>query len=246
MDFDVKVDPRHSAVLVVDMQNDFCRPGAAYAKAVPGIDFAPIEQMVPRLSTFLDSARKAGCQVIYVISTYNSKEGDFRYMSEAWLEHAERGRRGMYVDIPLCQEESWGAQVVEELQPRPDEMLLVKHRYSAFLDTSLAQYLRNNQLRTVIVTGVGTNGCVESTARDAFMLDFFLVVAEDCVTTFWQDLHENSLRNMRIWFGEVRPSAEIVSAWQPRTSTDERLRGAQGSARRGNSASVTASLGRGK
>jgi ureidoacrylate peracid hydrolase len=122
----------------------------------------------------------------------------------------------MYVDIPLCQEGSWGARVIEELQPKSDEMVLVKHRYSAFLDTSLAQYLRNCGIKTVMVTGVETNGCVESSARDAFMLDFFLVVVEDCVTTFWRDLHEISLRNMRIWFGEVRPSSEIVDAWRPR------------------------------
>jgi ureidoacrylate peracid hydrolase len=211
MEFHEKVDPRHTAVLVVDMQNDFCSPEGAYGKANPGLDFSPIDQMVPNLARFLDDARERDVDVIYVQAIYNAE--DDRYMSPVWLEHAKRRRHGMYTDIPVCKEGEWGAEIIPDIAPKPGERVVVKHRYSAFIDTSLAAYLRNGEIQTVLVTGVGTNGCVESTARDAFMLDHYTVTVEDCVSTYWRELHEAALKSLGLLFGEVRKSGEIVEAW---------------------------------
>jgi ureidoacrylate peracid hydrolase len=209
--FEEKVDPRHTAVLVVDMQNDFCSRGGAYDLANEDLDFSLVDAMIPRLAKLLDEARSHGVTVIYIQAIYNAD--DDRYMSPAWLEHATRRRHGMYTTIPVCKEGDWGAEIISQIEPQPGEMVMTKHRYSAFIDTPLIAYLRNLEIKTVIVTGVGTNGCVESTARDAFMFDHYVVVPEDCAATYWKDLHEASLKGLGLLFGEVRPSQDIIDAW---------------------------------
>jgi ureidoacrylate peracid hydrolase len=209
--FDEKVDPAHTAVLVVDMQHDFCSRGGAYDQANPGLDLSPIDEMVPHLERFLEQARSAQVPIIYVQAIYNAE--DDRYLSPVWLEHAKRRRHGMYTTIPVCKEGEWGAEIITPLAPREGELVLTKHRYSAFIDTQLAAYLRNLGVTTVLVTGVGTNGCVESTARDAMMLDHYVVVVEDCVGTYWRELHDAALKSLALLFGEVRTSSDIVATW---------------------------------
>jgi ureidoacrylate peracid hydrolase len=211
MELEQKVDPKHTAVLVIDMQNDFCSREGAYVQSLPGLDLAPIDQMVPNLARFLDVARAHDVPVIYVTAIYNTD--DNRYLSPVWLEHAERRRQGLYTTIPLCKEGSWGAQVIDELAPREGEMVVVKHRYSAFIDTNLQAYLRNRGIKTILVTGVGTNGCVESTARDGFMLDHYTVTVSDCCSTYWREGHEAALRTLELLFGEVRESQDVIDAW---------------------------------
>src|SRR5579872_6601746 len=187
MELEQKVDPQHTAVLVIDMQNDFCSRDGAYAQSLPGLDLTPIDEMVPNLARFLDEARAHGVPVIYVTAIYNTD--DNRYLSPVWLEHAERRRGGLYTTIPLCYEGSWGAEVIDEITPQPGDKIVQKHRYSAFIDTPLQQLLRNLGIKTILVTGVGTNGCVECTARDGFMLDFFTITVSDCCMTYWPEQH---------------------------------------------------------
>ncbi len=211
MPFEQKVDPAHTAVIVVDMQHDFCSRGGAYDKANPGLDLSPIDEMVPHLQWFLDKSRAAGVPVIFVQAIYNAE--DDRYLSSVWLEHARRRRHGMYTTIPVCKEGDWGAEIIPQLAPREGELVLTKHRYSAFIDTQLAAYLRNIGVTTALITGVGTNGCVESTARDTMMLDHYVVVVEDCVSTYWRELHDAALKSLALLFGEVRLSTEIAATW---------------------------------
>jgi nicotinamidase-related amidase len=101
------------------------------------------------------------------------------------------------------------------MEPRADEPVIVKHRYSAFRDTGLDVLLRANGIRTIIVGGVTTNCCVESTVREAAMHDFYVVVAEDCVAVKDRiaDLHAASLTAQGLYFALVRPLADLRAAW---------------------------------
>ena len=213
MELAAKVRPSQTAVIVVDMQNDFCTEGGAMHQLGLGVGLDPIREMIPNLVSFLGEARAAGVPIVYIQAVYNSD--DNRYLSDVWLEHAERRRGGLYTRIPLCKEGSWGAEVIDEIAPQPDDFIIQKHRYSAFIDTPLQQLLRNGGIRTILVTGVGTNGCVESTARDGFMLDFYTVTVADCCSTYWPEQHKSSLRDLDILFGEVRNADEIVGCWKP-------------------------------
>ncbi len=110
---------------------------------------------------------------------------------------------------------SWGGQFVDGIVPQSGEAIVTKHRFSAFVDTGLDLMLRARGIRTVIAAGVTTNCCVESTVREAAMRDFYLVVPEDCVAVKDKlaDLHAASLESIRLYFGLVRPSTDLIAAW---------------------------------
>jgi nicotinamidase-related amidase len=88
---------------------------------------------------------------------------------------------------------SWGQQIVEELAPQGHESVIDKGRSSGFIGTSLDMVLRSNRIETVVIAGMATHACVESTARDAGFFDYYVVVARDAVADYREDLHQASL-----------------------------------------------------
>ncbi|MBI2372266.1 MAG: cysteine hydrolase [Deltaproteobacteria bacterium] len=198
-----KVDPRHAAVLVVDVQNDFCAEGGIYDAL--GIDMSLVRPMVSRLARFLDEARRAGVPILFVRSTF-----DDWVDSPVWREQRQRRFRGRY--IRWCETDTWGAEFYE-VAPQAGERVIVKHRLSAFIDTDLELILRSRGVRTLIVTGIATNVCVESTVRDGFMKDYYMVVLSDCTAARSKEAHEAALQNIEVYFGQVVPSAEVLAAW---------------------------------
>lgn len=192
------VDPARAAVMVVDVQNDFCRPEGAAGKA--GCDTSAALAMIPRLQALLVAARRAGAKVIFV-ETIHTDETD----SEAWL-----GRH----DVPraTCRKDTWGAEFTE-VAPLPGEPVVTKHRYSAFIHTRLESVLHTLNVETLVMTGVASNVCVESTARDGYMLDYNIIFVGDCSAAYSQDRHEGTLENMRRNFGVVVDHDEIVKHW---------------------------------
>jgi ureidoacrylate peracid hydrolase len=91
--------------------------------------------------------------------------------------------------------------------------VVTKHRYSAFVDTELQALLRSNRIENLLLAGVATNVCVESTARDAFMFDYRVTVLSDCTGTYSETLREATLENMRRAFGTVATSTEVTRIW---------------------------------
>ena len=146
------------------MQNDFCAKGGMFDKE--GANLEMIHAMVPTLVDFIDKAREAKATIIFIQSIYNSEEN--RYLSDVWLEQFVRIGRGGYIDYPVCERNSWNADFYDGIKPLPGEIIINKHRYSAFIDTDLDLILRSKGIRTLILTGIGTGICVVSTARDGF------------------------------------------------------------------------------
>lgn len=201
-----KIDPRHAALLIVDMQNDFCHRDGFSSKA--GRDMSMRQAMAPRLVHLLDEARRNLVKVVFIrqINT------DY-VISEVALEQKMRqAKAGKQV---ICSEGSWGAEFYA-VSPRPDEPVVSKHRYSAFIDTNLDLILRSTGIRTLIMTGVATNVCVESTARDGFMKDYYIVFVGDCTATATKEDHEATLRNIQTGFGVVANAEELIAAWGKR------------------------------
>ncbi len=205
-----KVDPTHAGLLIVDVQNDFCAEGGAMH--AEGRDLALVQAMVPRLVRLLDAARAAGVPCVWIRNVYNTDPN--WYLSEVWLEQATRRRKGLYVERPVCQAGAWNGDFYQ-VRPRPDEVIVTKHRYGAFEATDLDLVLRSRGIRTVIMTGVATNVCVETTARQAFLRDFYVVFTSDCAATYNPADHEGTLRNIDQFFGQVVTSDEIVACWAP-------------------------------
>ena len=101
------------------------------------------------------------------------------------------------------------------MSPEDGDLVIEKHRHSAFAGTELDQILRDRGIRTVAVAGVQTHVCVESTLRDASARGYYVVVAGDCVGSYDRDLHDKTLRCVDMHFGEVVASADLIARWQP-------------------------------
>ena len=100
-----------------------------------------------------------------------------------------------------------------QVRPLPGEVIVNKHRYGAFEGTDLDLVLRSRGVRSVIMTGVATNVCVETTARQAFLRDYYVVFTSDCSATFSQAQHDAALYNIDQFFGEVATSEQIMACW---------------------------------
>jgi nicotinamidase-related amidase len=178
------VDPRHTGLLVVDMQNDFISTKGHYARY--GKELTQIQRIVPRVALVVDEARVAGLPIYWVQqTTLKGLASD----SPAWLYF--KTRDGKSPDYTL--DGSWGQRIVPALTPREGEPRVKKHRPSAFLNTALDSMLRNRGVETVICCGVLTQGCVLATAVDASFHDFYVVIASDAVQSTNQDLHAGAL-----------------------------------------------------
>jgi ureidoacrylate peracid hydrolase len=203
-----KVDPRHSALILVDVLNDFCAEGGAMHRE--GRDLTLVKRMMPRLERLLEAARAANVACVWIRCAYNT--GPNHYLSEVWLEQAKRRRNGAYVQFPVCEPGEWNGDFFQ-VRPRPDEVIVTKHRYGAFESTDLDLILRSRGIRSVIMTGVATNVCVETTARQAFMRDYYVVFTSDCSATYSQAQHDATLVNIDQFFGEVVTGEQIMACW---------------------------------
>jgi ureidoacrylate peracid hydrolase len=204
-----KVAPRHTAVVVVDMLNDFCAGDGAMARE--GLDVSAPQALAERLPELLDAARRAGALVVFVRNVYSTERN--WYLSDVWLEQAERRREGSYTERPVCPPDSWSNDFYGDVRPRAGEPIVTKHRFDAFLNTDLETILRANGIRTVIPLGVATNVCVETTVRSAFLRDYYVVVPSDGCATFSEDEHDASLRTIDKYFGQVVALRDVIGLW---------------------------------
>ncbi|HEY8692074.1 MAG TPA: isochorismatase family cysteine hydrolase [Chloroflexota bacterium] len=202
------VDTKTTALVVVDMQNDFCHSEGALARNRQSPVL--IQAMAPRLRALLASARETGTSIVHV-RTHHSPWTN----SPAWT----RRKLGA---MSRCFPNSWGADWYEGFEPILDdawspethEYVVTKHRYSAFWDTDMDLILRSHGIQSLIMTGEATNVCVETTARDAYMRDYSIVFVSDGTATYSEAVHEATLHNMSAHFGIVVDSDEIVAAWR--------------------------------
>jgi ureidoacrylate peracid hydrolase len=204
-----KVAPHHTAIIVVDMQNDFVAKDGMMGKE--GWNLTLAQEMAERLPGLLASARRAGVLVVFVHNIYST--GTNHYLSDVWMEQAARKRPGGYITIPGCEAMSWGADYYANLRPEVNDPVVVKHRYNAFLNTDLDTILRANGIRTTVFTGVSTNCCVESTAREAFMRDYYVVVVDDATASYSRELHQAALKTLDALFGEITSIAALTEIW---------------------------------
>jgi ureidoacrylate peracid hydrolase len=204
-----KVDPRHTALLVIDMQNDFCADDGFVARA--GRDVSAAQALAARLPTLIGTARDGGVRVVFVRSLYSTPLNNF--LSDVWLEQAARKQGGGYTRAPVCGEGPGGGDYYGDLRPSPGDIVVTKHRYNAFHGTDLEMILRANGIRTVVVTGVTTNVCVESTARDSFMRDYYTVIVGDGTAAYTSEEHQTALKTFDRYFGEVASIDGLVGLW---------------------------------
>jgi nicotinamidase-related amidase len=210
-ELDELVDPSRAALVVIDMQRDFVEPGFAFDRL--GVDMSMYPSARPRIAALLEAARTTGVLVVHVQMTtlpggMSESPAQLRFSLRLQRQNSIRGGRFRYTE-----QGSAGREFVDELAPRDGELVVPKWRSSGFWGTSLDLLLRSNGIETVVVSGCTTEGCVESTARDALFNDYYVVIVEDCVASDDQAQHEASLLLMRNRF-DVASSADVRSCWE--------------------------------
>ena len=211
---DELIEPAHTALVVVDMQRDFCLPGGAFDQQ--GIDISMYPDMIPRLARLLRAAREVRTTVIFIQMTVltgrrSESPAQIRFNMRMHLQD-----RGPLKPLWYTIDGSQGQEIIPELAPAEGDLAVRKYRSSAFWGTNLDMLLRSNGLKTLVMTGCTTEGCVESTARDALFNDYYVVMAEDCVASDDREQHEASLLLMRHRF-DVVASGDVISTWRSRT-----------------------------
>jgi ureidoacrylate peracid hydrolase len=194
------IDPAKAVIVVVDVQNDFCRPEGALGKA--GAPTADAMAMIPTLARLLAAARANGTRIVW-LQTIHEDATD----SDPW-----RGR-SLNKSADICRKDTWGIEFTD-VAPLEDEPVVIKHRYSGFVNTRLDSVLRTLKAETLIMTGVSTNVCVESTARHGFMLDYHIVFVDDCCAAYSREEHDGALYNMRTHFGVVASADALIDGWR--------------------------------
>ncbi len=198
-----RLDPAHTAVLVIDMQNDFCAPGG-YVEVGTGLDAGPCRAMVAPINDLVSKARAVGAPVIWVKADYAWDKVPPGMRAKAMA----RGATTLFA----CSG-TWGGDFFE-VEPAADELVIEKTSFSAFMGTNLDRHLRARGIRTVVFCGVQTNVCVDSSARDAQALGFYVAIASDCVASHTLALHDATLKTLGFLFGDVLPKDEIDGHWR--------------------------------
>ncbi|HEX9146213.1 MAG TPA: isochorismatase family cysteine hydrolase [Candidatus Binatia bacterium] len=196
-----RCDPRLAALLVVDVQNDFVSPEGSAGKR--GEDVSGALAMMPNLLALIEAARRVALTIVYIRTTHSEWTD-----TPSWIY-----RSSQKSGLSTCREGTWGAEFYQGISPRPSERVVIKHRYSAFINTDLNTVLRARGIQSVLVCGVATNVCVETSARDAYMFDYYVTVIDDCSAAYDAKLHMTTLENVRRHFGLVASSSEIAEVW---------------------------------
>ena len=219
--FPFEINQSTTAVIVVDMQNDFGSPGGMFDRG--GVDISSIRAIVPNVASVLHVARGAEIPVFYLKMAFKDDLSDAGYPSAPnWLRHAHF-HAGDAVTAPdgspsrLLIRDTWNTDIVDELTPRDGDPVVYKARFSGFFNTDLHEQLQDRGIERLIVVGATTSVCVDSTVRDAMFLDYHCLVVEDAIaepiaSDAPRSNHEASLLVFELLFAQVASTSAVVTA----------------------------------
>jgi ureidoacrylate peracid hydrolase len=202
-----QIDPKHTALVVIDPQNDFCAADGAAARLM-GLDVSRIQNVIQPLNAFIKMAREAGLMIVWTRSLVDPDKARPSFKARSFILDAQ------VKNIDLVKEGSDGAEWYSEVvKPLPDEYVITKYHYDAFEDTDLALLLGSRGIKTLLMTGFLANVCVETTARHGYIKGYYIVVVSDCTDTATEQEYEATLYNIKKFFGKVASSGEIKKVW---------------------------------
>jgi ureidoacrylate peracid hydrolase len=223
----VAIDLTKTAVIVVDMQNDFGSKGGMLD--IKGIPLDGSKKAIAATANVLAMARKAGLKVVYLKGAYlpdlsdlGTEDSTNRARHVAWgVGDAVKAPDGR--DSRVLIRDTWNTDIVSELTPTPQDVVLYKTRFSGFYQTELDAILKKSGISQLLFTGLTTSVCVESTVRDAFFRDYRCVVLSDCVheriaTDAPRSNHEATLTLVEMLLGWVAHSEELEAALTSRNA----------------------------
>lgn len=198
------LDPQRTALLIIDVQNDFVAPDGALGRA--GMDLSAVPAAMTHVRTLIAAARGAGVPLVFarVITTPQT---------DTKAQKALALRSGYGLDaIAICRKDSEGAQYYQ-ITPETGDIEIEKRLYSCFFDTDLENILKRKNIDTLVLAGFSTNCCVESTARDGFHRDFNIFIAGDACGDYDPAAHTASLQAMDSQCAIPMTTDDVVRAW---------------------------------
>ena len=211
----VKVDIERTAVIVVDMQNGFCKKGGML-DVLKGLDEAPVQRVIETDKKVIEVSRRKGIKIIYLRMTYRPdmsnvggpESPNYWKESAAVAMHQHPEWKGRFLTIDT---RDW--EIIDELKPQPGDIVVNKNRYNGFANTELDAILRTLNIKYLLFLGVATNVCVESTLRDAFFHEYFpIMVSDGCGNAGPDYTQKATIWNVSELFGWVTTSSDLVKA----------------------------------
>ena len=223
----IAIDPARSAVIVVDMENDFAAKGGMFDRA--GVDVSGAQKAIGPTAKVLAAARQAGLKIVYLKMGYRPDLSDLGATDSVNRTRHLKFGVGQKIQTPdgresrLLIRDTWDTDIVPELKPQASDIVIYKTRFSGFYQTDLDATLKKFGIKYLIVTGVTTSICVESTVRDAMFRDYLCVMLRDCMSEpIGHDLprtnHDASLLNAEVLLGWVSDSDQLIKALAAKAS----------------------------
>ncbi|AAK23154.1 cysteine hydrolase [Caulobacter vibrioides] len=200
------IAPQRTALMIVDMQVDFAAPEGLSAQW--GMDLSAVPGALAAAQRLAEAARAAGTPVVFV-GLFTTPETD----SDVWGERLRRQGHTAEDSPGLCRAGAPGSAFVGP-QPQADDLVFRKTRYSPFWDTDIAARLRSMGVDTLVLAGLTTECCIDSTARDAFNHDFHVFVSIDACAAYEPELHAAALRMLELNTAILTDSDSVVVAWR--------------------------------
>ena len=211
----IPVEVSRTAVIVIDMQNAYASPGGYLDLA--GFDISGAARVIRNTKTVLEVARAAGMPVIYF---QNGWDADYVEAGGPGSPNFHKSnalktmRQRPELQGTLLAKGTWDYELVEALKPQPGDIVLHKTRYSGFFNSQLNSTLRSRNIRNIVVVGIATNVCVESTLRDGFFLEYFGIVLEDATHQAGPEfVQQAAIYNIEKFFGWVSSVADFKGAF---------------------------------
>jgi ureidoacrylate peracid hydrolase len=207
--FEEQIQPEETALLVIDMQNDYLSEKGKIGKL--GIQPKGVEN-IEKINELVDAARQAGVMVIWVRQTHSFKDALPNYM--VTNINKVKGREFTSNDF-FVPEGTWGAdyydKVIDRLSEEPE---VIKNNYGAFTDTKLSTYLQAKGIKTLIYTGIAFEVCVLSTIIEGWMHGYYCILPTDGVLYYNETLYKELVKNHGLYFGYTPASEEIIETWK--------------------------------
>ena len=195
-----EIYPRESALVLIDLANDFLYPGGVIADAGGPEYQKRAQSIIPTLKRLVDAAREAGVLVVYATDEHTPEDSELA----KWPPHSMKGTE-------------W-SEVTEELRPQPGDLIIGKTTYSPFVSTEIDAELKQRGIRRLYITGLHTDCCARHTSGDAFQRGYDLVWITDALQAFSDEAHRAGLEYFSAWYAndparQLKTADEVVSEW---------------------------------
>ena len=199
------INPRNTAILVIDIQNDYCSENGKIAK-IRKFDVKSVQKIIPNLINFIETARKFKLPIIFTRMIEDPK-----YMKE----NAKIKIRSSKLPLTLCSPKTWGFEYYK-IKPQKKDVEIIKKTYDAFSNSKLENILKKMKIKNLIITGVYTAVCVDTTLRTGFTKGYNIIVPEDLVSMAKEGIyqHDAAIDVWKIIFAHVVKSDEIIETWK--------------------------------